>query len=476
MENDDAHSDQDMSNTEPDTDDDNNNDAQGRIFNVQDPDYDKLRLLSGWMNTKTIKKTLEQTTQYARMPNGIILKKHYKSPYPAPNVQRCNERLAMDTVYSFNTPTIDGGETCAQIFAGTETLVTDVYGMRTEKQFVNTLADNIRERGAIHQSNLRSANNPSDPNLRLDPLKGESLPQSPRIVKSVQDDAEDVSDQVKTIIYFDIGDLAGQTFLMEEDDDGLRCRACIIEVLDDHQKNVANNPVVKKFKCLIGEDKFEEILSYKEVMQHIEKDNDDGETFWKYKLISGHEGPLNKNHSSWKGDKYNVKVEWENGEVSYEPLHMIAADDTVTCAIYAKDHGLLDTDQRKRTGFIQFHKGCNLFRDKEGVSCFAPCKYIDKLIASYEYMSGSKLKTNKITSPLVKGDHPKCWRPQEWILEVGLQSLKTIHRTGVHSVNTKAAWRAARLQSSCTGVHSRTRQRSAMVLTMNYAYHRSDGN
>jgi hypothetical protein len=25
-----------------------------------------------------------------------------------------------------------------------------------------------------------------------------------------------------------------------------------------------------------------------------------------------------------------------------------------------------------------------------------------------------------------------CWRPQEWILEVGLQSLKTIHRIGVH--------------------------------------------
>jgi hypothetical protein len=44
-------------------------------------------------------------------------------------------------------------------------------------------------------------------------------------------------------------------------------------------------------------------------MQHIEKDDDDGETFWKYKRISGHEGPLNKNHSSWKGDKYNVKVE-----------------------------------------------------------------------------------------------------------------------------------------------------------------------
>jgi hypothetical protein len=42
-------------------------------------------------------------------------------------------------------------------------------------------------------------------------------------------------------------------------------------------------------------------------------------------------------------------------------------------------------------------------------------------------------------------------------------------------VNSKPACRAARLQSSCTGVHNRTRQRSTMVLTMNYANHRSHG-
>jgi hypothetical protein len=39
---------------------------------------------------------------------------------------------------------------------------------------------------------------------------------------------------VKPMIYFDTGDLVRQTFLMEEDDDGLRFRARIIEVLDDH--------------------------------------------------------------------------------------------------------------------------------------------------------------------------------------------------------------------------------------------------
>jgi hypothetical protein len=122
----------------------------------------------------------------------------------------------------------------------------------------------------LHRSNLSSAEKPSDPDLCLDPLDGENLPQSPRIVKSVQDDTEDVSDQVKPMIYFDTGDLAGQTFVMEEyDADGLRCRARIIEVLDDHEKNVADNPVLKKFKCcLVGEDEFEEILSYNEAMQH----------------------------------------------------------------------------------------------------------------------------------------------------------------------------------------------------------------
>ena len=48
-----------------------------------------------------------------------------------------------------NTPAIDGGETSAQVFVGTESLVTDVYGMKSGKQFVNTLLDNITKRGAM---------------------------------------------------------------------------------------------------------------------------------------------------------------------------------------------------------------------------------------------------------------------------------------------------------------------------------------
>ena len=36
--------------------------------------------------------------------------------------------------------------------------------------------------------------------------------------------------------------------------------------------------------------------------------------------------------------------EWENGEVTYEPLNVIAADDPVTCAIYARENKLLNQD------------------------------------------------------------------------------------------------------------------------------------
>ena len=79
---------------------------------------------------------------------GVHLKKTYRSPFPALNVHRRNEAVATDTVFS-DTPAIDNGATMAQIYVGRESLVTDVFGIKTEKQFVNTLLDEIRKRGAM---------------------------------------------------------------------------------------------------------------------------------------------------------------------------------------------------------------------------------------------------------------------------------------------------------------------------------------
>jgi hypothetical protein len=50
--------------------------------------------------------------------------------------------LATDTVYS-DVPAVDSGVTIAQFFVGLTFTVCDVYPLKTEKAFVNTLQDVI---------------------------------------------------------------------------------------------------------------------------------------------------------------------------------------------------------------------------------------------------------------------------------------------------------------------------------------------
>jgi hypothetical protein len=59
----------------------------------------------------------------------------------------------------------------------------------------------------------------------------------------------------------------------------------------------------------------------------------------------------------------------------------------------------------KGSGPMTFHLGCDYWRDKHGVLCCAPLKYIDRMIANYERMYGCKPK--HYASPLDKGDHPE---------------------------------------------------------------------
>jgi hypothetical protein len=58
----------------------------------------------------------------------------------------------------------------------------------------------------------------------------------------------------------------------------------------------------------------------------------------------GHQGPLLQHDKDYNGSKFNVLVEWENGEITTEPLLVIAANNPVTCAVYAREHDLLDVE------------------------------------------------------------------------------------------------------------------------------------
>ena len=63
-------------------------------------------------------------------------------------MHHCDENVATYTIYS-NTPFVDYGSTCTQLFVDTNSLVSYVYGMKTDKQLVNTLEENICACGAM---------------------------------------------------------------------------------------------------------------------------------------------------------------------------------------------------------------------------------------------------------------------------------------------------------------------------------------
>ena len=76
------------------------------------------------------------------------MRKHLKSRNPALNIPRRHEPVTTDTIFS-DTPSVDSGVKQAQVFIGRDTLVADAYPMKSRKQFVNTLEDNIRRRGTM---------------------------------------------------------------------------------------------------------------------------------------------------------------------------------------------------------------------------------------------------------------------------------------------------------------------------------------
>ena len=145
---------------------------------------------------------------------------------------------------------------------------------------------------------------------------------------------------------FDHSDLIGRTFLLPPQENGERHRAKVtrqvVEIIDqDNGQRIENI----NFILDIGNGKVEELISYNQLLEHLvnAQDHDMGmdQELYRFRAIIGHQGPLLASDPDWKGSKYNVQVEWETGEITFEPLSIIAADDPVTCAAYAKENDLL---------------------------------------------------------------------------------------------------------------------------------------
>ena len=75
-------------------------------------DYEKFRPRLLWSPLDVVRKTFENTTQFACAHAGTRLKRFFQSPFPALHHPRRAEDVATDTVYA-DTPAIYNGATMA---------------------------------------------------------------------------------------------------------------------------------------------------------------------------------------------------------------------------------------------------------------------------------------------------------------------------------------------------------------------------
>jgi hypothetical protein len=142
------------------------------------------------------------------------------------------------------------------------------------------------------------AADPNARNLRLDPLNDEP----PEVIWSLckastaLDHGEDFSlhymeptdenpERPSTgddTVIVDPQELLGCTFLMDTQEDGHRFRAHIVECISDHESNVHHSDDHVKFRISINEDEYEEIITYNELMDFIEKNQENDAIMWQF--------------------------------------------------------------------------------------------------------------------------------------------------------------------------------------------------
>ena len=198
---------------------------------------------------------------------------------------------------------------------------------------------------------------PSDsahPKRQLVPDGGESS-QTPKPIVFVRSRQDDSQSATKPMAEYNPDDLIGRTFLLPKIEQGERLRATIkrkvietSKLLDDQH----NNGIEKtNFHLDVLQGRADVACLMLKFLDHLDHQKQQ-EGLYKFRAITGHQGPLSPQDENYKGSKYNVMVEWETGEITEEPLSLIGADGPVICAEYAKKHDLLHLDGWKRLKHI----------------------------------------------------------------------------------------------------------------------------
>ena len=187
--------------------------------------------------------------------------------------------------------------------------------------------------------------------------EGSNKPKPITFVKFHQDLDKSVS---KPMAEYNPDDLIGRTFLLPPYQKGERHSASIEQkVMEASEKLDADqNPVVDNINFLlnVGQGRSQAIISYSQVLNYLEKASQEDDSLYKFRAITNHHGPLKKSDPNYNHSLYNIMVEWETGEITEEPVSMIAQNDPVTCAAFAKEHNLLHLPEWNKLRHIAKHQ------------------------------------------------------------------------------------------------------------------------
>ena len=81
----------------------------------------------------------------------------------------------------------------------------------------------------------------------------------------------------------------------------------ISEKLDGDQNAVVDNI---NFLLDVGQGSSQAIISYNQVLNYVEKANQEDDSLYKFRAITNHHGPLKKSDPKYNGSLYNIMVEW----------------------------------------------------------------------------------------------------------------------------------------------------------------------
>jgi hypothetical protein len=254
----------------------------------------------------------------------------------------------------------------------------------------------------MYRSELRSTFD--DQKKKLHAVKDSPLkaPSVSSVIKSTsEDEYKTCAGETRLMLCFNADDLIGKISVIDEQEDDTKYRGRIVDHFKDDDVTRLSDPMLRKVRISVNDDKSEEIMSYQKIIDFIESE-DDCEKMWKLKAFVGHHGTLLPVHPN------NNRL--ENDKVTFEPLHVIAEDDPVSRATRARDNDLLDKQKWKH--FKAFAKRrrrrCFVWLTKPGPGRFGRAK---DTCTALKYLATMMIQSGSIqTMETHNGQIQRPWR------------------------------------------------------------------